>query len=312
VNATSAASAASPATPQRVLRLGGASNFRDLGGYRTRAGRSVRWRRVFRSDRLDLLDERDWRQLASLGIGTVVDLRAADECAAATSRPSGPRRVSLPIESALGGRIAALAAAGTRVDATRMRTLMQEEYRRMLLEHAGRFAEFLHVLAETDGALVFHCAAGKDRTGIAAALLLATLGVDRATIEQDYLLTNVLTPGLRTCKRRATPAASGPTPSRSCGACTPATSMPRSMRWTRCTAGSSLFSRVRSACGPRCAGGCSTTSSPAVDADATPSATHVVGQGRRSSCCTAWAATWVIWKPGPLTTLEVQASSSVQ
>ena len=182
----------SRASPSRVLALRGATNFRDLGGYRAREGRSVRWRRVFRADRLDTLDASDWRQLAALGIDTAIDFRTADEIGDAPSQPGALRRLSLPIESALAGQLRALRAAGTPVDEIRMRGLMQQEYRRMLLDHAERFAEFLHLLAETDAPVVFHCAAGKDRTGIAAALLLAALGVDRATIERDYLLTNQL------------------------------------------------------------------------------------------------------------------------
>ena len=191
MNAAGAASAPSPAA-ERVLRLGGASNFRDLGGYRTRDGRTVRWRRVFRSDRLDALDEGDWRQLAALGIDTVIDFRAAAECGDATSSRPIPRRVALPIESALGAQLAALRAAGTPVDEAAMRGLMQREYRRILLEHVDRFAEFLNVVADAQGAVVFHCVAGKDRTGIAAALLLGALGVDRAAVAEDYLLTNAL------------------------------------------------------------------------------------------------------------------------
>jgi len=177
---------------ERVLPLAGASNFRDLGGYVARDGRRVKWRCIFRSDRLDELAPADWQRLAALGVGTAVDLRAAHECANAPTQWPAARRVALPIESSLGARIESLLAAGTPVDAALMRRLMQHEYRRMLLDHAGRFAELLRIVADSDDAVVFHCAAGKDRTGIAAALLLGALGVDRAVVEQDYLLTNAV------------------------------------------------------------------------------------------------------------------------
>lgn len=190
MNASGATSAPPADAARRLLRLGGASNFRDLGGYRTRDGLYVRWRRVFRSDRLDALNDKDWRQLAALGIDTIIDFRAAHERGEAARDWPVPRRVALPIESELAGRLAALRSSGTPVDAARMRTLMQQEYRRFVLDHAARFGEFLHTLADAQGGVVFHCAAGKDRTGIVAALLLGALGVDRATIEQDYLLTN--------------------------------------------------------------------------------------------------------------------------
>jgi len=182
----------SDAAPGRVLALAGASNFRDLGGYPTRDGQRVRWRCVFRADRLDELVPADWQQLQALGIETAIDLRAAHECASAPAQWPVVRRVALPIESALGAQLETLRAAGSPVDALRMRRMMQQEYRRMLLDHAQTFGELLRVVAQLDGAVVFHCAAGKDRTGLAAALLLAALGVDRATIEQDYMVTNAV------------------------------------------------------------------------------------------------------------------------
>lgn len=175
---------------QRVLRLGGASNCRDLGGYRTRSGQCVRWRRVFRADRLDALNADDWRRLAALRVGTVIDLRAAKECDGAPFRKPAMRRVALPIESALGRQLAALRAAGTTVDGERMRGLMQQEYRRILLDHADRFAELLRVVADADDAVIFHCAAGKDRTGVLAALTHRLAGVGEDDIVGDYLLTN--------------------------------------------------------------------------------------------------------------------------
>lgn len=175
-----------------MLRLQGASNFRDLGGYRTSVGRRVRWGRVFRADRLDALHASDWAQLAQRGIGTAIDLRAPHEVAADAPAVPGLRRIALPIDSVLGAQLRALRDAGTPVDAARMRVLMQQEYRRMVLDYAAVLGRLVRHVAEAGHAVVFHCAAGKDRTGIAAALLLGLLGVDRSTIEADYLLTNDL------------------------------------------------------------------------------------------------------------------------
>ena len=182
----------SDAAPERVLALAGASNFRDIGGYATRDGRRVRWRRVFRADRLDDLQPADWQRLQALGVACAVDLRATHECANAPPQWPGARRVALPIDSTLGPQVEALRASGTALDGARMRVLMQQEYRRMLLEHAGTFGALLREVISCEGALVFHCAAGKDRTGLAAALLLGALGVPREVIVEDYLLTNAV------------------------------------------------------------------------------------------------------------------------
>jgi protein-tyrosine phosphatase len=86
--------------------------------------------------------------------------------------------------------MAALVQAGVPLTAARMTELMETLYRRLVHEEAARYAEWFGHLLEDDAPLVFHCTAGKDRTGVAAALLLLALGVPQAVVEQDYLYSN--------------------------------------------------------------------------------------------------------------------------
>jgi len=176
--------------PERRLPLEGASNFRDLGGYRGHDQRPLRWRRLFRSDHLAHLSAADRHALAQLGVKRAFDFRGVQERAAATYELPGLQQHSLAIEPAVAQRMADLVQAGVVLDASHMTELMHELYVHLVDDNADRYAEWFDHLLADDSPLVFHCTAGKDRTGVAAALLLAALGVPRPVIEQDFLLTN--------------------------------------------------------------------------------------------------------------------------
>jgi protein-tyrosine phosphatase len=105
---------------------------------------------------------------------------------------AGVRRVALTIEPTVIARMQALVAQGIVPSTEETVELMRETYRDFVNHNAGTYGRFLKHLLEHPTPQVFHCTAGKDRTGFAAALLLSALGVDRRTIEQDYLLTNQL------------------------------------------------------------------------------------------------------------------------
>lgn len=179
-------------SPSRSLCLAGASNFRDLGGYAGQGGQTVRWRRLFRSDHLGALTSDDAAQLAGLGVGRTVDLRTRAERAAVPSQLPGVAQYALPIEPMVMRRMAELMAVGRSPTAHEAVALMEQTYRGFVDEHAQRFAELFGLLLDADTPLVFHCTAGKDRTGFAAALILLALGVPRPLVMQDYLLTNAL------------------------------------------------------------------------------------------------------------------------
>ena len=170
----------------RNLGLLGARNFRDLGGYRSAGGKRTRWGRVFRSDAL-VLDDRDLETFARLGVRTVYDLRSDAEREVTPNRLPGEDHVvelvSLIGESAEPPAIDALLADGE--------AFLADIYLHMLERSALGFGLILTGLAD-DVRLpaVFHCAAGKDRTGMVAALLLSVLGVAENDILDDYELTS--------------------------------------------------------------------------------------------------------------------------
>ena len=178
--------------PVPMALLQGASNFRDVGGYRNADGRRVRRGQVFRSDHLAGLTDEDLLRLQALGIGHSLDFRGVNECAATPYALAGVQRVALTIEPTVIARLQALVAQGVVPTTEETVDLMRETYRDFVNHNAATFGRFLKHLLEQPTPQVFHCTAGKDRTGFAAALLLSALGVDRATIEHDYLLTNQL------------------------------------------------------------------------------------------------------------------------
>jgi len=170
--------------------LQGASNFRDLGGYPGTQGRPLRWRRLFRSDQLGGLTDADRQVLRALGVTRAFDFRGTEERAAQPYELPGLQQHALSIEPTVAQNMAALVQAGVPLTAARMTELMETLYRRLVHEEAARYAEWFGHLLEDDAPLVFHCTAGKDRTGVAAALLLLALGVPQAVVEQDYLYSN--------------------------------------------------------------------------------------------------------------------------
>jgi protein-tyrosine phosphatase len=178
--------------PNRIYRLQGATNFRDLGGYAGLEGRPVRWGRLFRSDHLGGLTEDDHASLAKLGLNRSFDFRGNSERAATPYQLPGVVQHSLAIEPTVVQRMEAMEAAGRELTEPIVVELMNDLYRSLVNDQASRFAQFFEHLIGTEGPLVFHCTAGKDRTGVAAALVLFALGVSRDQIMQDYLLTNEL------------------------------------------------------------------------------------------------------------------------
>lgn len=178
------------ALPERHLPLPGTSNFRDLGGYIGHAGRPVRWRRLFRSDHLADLTPLALQELQTLGVARAVDFRGEQERRhKGYAWPQLERHV-LSVEPTVVQQAMELMQAGERLGPQDAVELMQATYRSFVRENAAQFAQLFQLLLEGDSPLVFHCTAGKDRTGWAANLLLQALGVSSQTIEEDYLLTN--------------------------------------------------------------------------------------------------------------------------
>lgn len=170
--------------PGRAVALDGCVNFRDLGGYRTRDGRRLAWRQLFRADGLNRLSEGDRGVLVELGVATVIDLRTVDEAAARGRFPVDlvpVRYLDLPLTDVLPS--------AEDLPSWREASYVASRYHAMVTEGGPVLSRAIEAMAEA-GSLpaVFHCSAGKDRTGVLAALVLAFLGVPDETIVEDYML----------------------------------------------------------------------------------------------------------------------------
>ena len=174
--------------PDSGFPLPTASNFRDLAELAHANG--VRRGLIYRSDHLGALNEDDARQIASLGITRVVDFRGTNERLSAMCALPGVAVHSLPIEPTIVQVLADLIAAGHTLTPPDVVKHMQNTYRDFVRHNSHRFAELFDHLLRSNEPLVFHCTAGKDRTGFAAALILRALGVPHAEVMRDYLLTN--------------------------------------------------------------------------------------------------------------------------
>ena len=174
---------------KREIKLHGAINFRDIGGYVTKDGKHVKWGKIYRSASLNKLTDDDLKKLQNLSLAYIADFRGPYEVQAAPDRvPVNVIRISLPAGSENIG------------DSNYMKNMIQQMRKDSSLvafystltpfkeRYKPVFDEMLQL--NKDSAMLFHCTAGKDRTGIAAALILYSLGVDEQTIMQDYLATN--------------------------------------------------------------------------------------------------------------------------
>lgn len=183
------------------IPLEGACNFRDLGGYPLACGGRLRGGLLYRSDHLGALTSSDRDALSELGIATVVDLRRADERTESPDKLDGTeiREIHLPVEIA-GAQVTSIrkeVIAG-RIDEAGARDCLLQANEAFVRHSSEVFSRFLHVLLEVEHLpLVFHCTAGKDRAGYAAALVLLVAGVPRDLIIQDYLATNRFNAGFR-------------------------------------------------------------------------------------------------------------------
>ena len=168
--------------PDRQLHFRGTFNFRDLGGYRARAGQTVRWRTLFRADALHRMDEAELGELQQLGLRSVLDLRTRSELDDGRIEADhlGITHFHMPVL----GLVWEPEDLDPDADAGRV---LGDLYIDMLSVGAPALAAALETLAQVDRLpAVFHCAAGKDRTGVLAAIVLSLLGVDEEIIIADY------------------------------------------------------------------------------------------------------------------------------
>jgi protein-tyrosine phosphatase len=196
--------------PGRSLGLQGAVNARDLGGYRTADGRTVRSGVALRGDALHRASAEDLAILAGLGLRSVIDLRGLNEVEenGADLLPAGAELEAQPVYATDHDIYSALRDTLAAQDGDAQHALLGEGGAERLMvsmyawfvtdpEIRARFAATVKALSRPERLpLFFHCTAGKDRTGWTAAIVLTALGVDRETVYADYLLTNDRTDGL--------------------------------------------------------------------------------------------------------------------
>lgn len=188
-------SAGEAASPDRHIALEGESNFRDLGGYQTADGRSVKWGQVYRSGKLSKLSDADLERLEELKMRTVVSFLTDAEIKknGPDRLPEGVKELPKPMEA---GNLGALAEAANEAIKTGDFSEVSPEinpeiHRRLMDEGRVHYAALLREIIDPENRpLTFHCSHGVHRTGTAAAILLSTLGVPWETVREDYLLSN--------------------------------------------------------------------------------------------------------------------------
>ncbi|MBX2840429.1 MAG: tyrosine-protein phosphatase [Flammeovirgaceae bacterium] len=180
--------------PKRLVKLEGTDNFRDLGGYSTEDGKIVKWGKIFRANRMNTLTDNDFREIENIGLKTVFDFRRTDEVQKAPNRLPAYMDIAFhnhPIISGAYGfqAIRRMIDSGgdEMVDGV---ALMKAANKYYANRAHPQYTALFQLLLSSEVPLVFHCSAGKDRTGFGAAIILIALGVSKETVIADYLLTN--------------------------------------------------------------------------------------------------------------------------
>jgi protein-tyrosine phosphatase len=167
---------------ERVLPLEQGSNFRDAGGYKGADGKHVAWGRIFRSGAMPLLTELDYTTLEKLKIMTIVDLRSTDERIIAPDMLDDRTGATfISNDYSLKGLMAGYGKGDG-----------ENAYRGMDRFLKPQLKQVFRAMLRDEGAVMYHCSAGQDRTGITTGLILSALGVDRATILKDYHMSTEL------------------------------------------------------------------------------------------------------------------------
>ena len=175
---------------QRIVRVEGAVNMRDLGGYSTADGKHVKWNMLYRSADISKLTDADLDTLKQRNISYVVDLRGTKESQTAPDRlNSNTNYILCPAGSDRNMSDWMHTLSGLNTGGDSMMIVYYSNIEFLTARYKPFFEKLLAL--PTDQALLFHCTAGKDRTGIGAALLLSALGVSYETIVEDYLASDI-------------------------------------------------------------------------------------------------------------------------
>ena len=176
----------------RLLPLEGGRNFRDLGGYETQTGQSIAWGKLYRSGVMAELTSADYEYLDRLGIKVICDLRSAAERTHEPTNWAAAPVEMLTFPDPVSDNASLLGAIFQKPDlsADDVKAAMAGFYRETLFQQDVAYSAMFAALATDETPLTFHCSAGKDRTGVGAAMVLAALGVPEASIVEDYVLSD--------------------------------------------------------------------------------------------------------------------------
>ncbi|MBK5720917.1 tyrosine-protein phosphatase [Dysgonomonas sp. Marseille-P4677] len=177
----------------RHLPMTGGYNFRDMGGYQNTDGKYVKWGKVFRSDDLHNLTDADLEYLAAIPLVSIVDFRSEEEMQMGPDKNPTSLKKNYAYSISPGNLMNAVKKDVSKITSEQADQLMMDMNVLLVSDTTciNRYKDFFALLQnEDDAPLMFHCSAGKDRTGMAAALFLSALGVDEKTIIKDYLLSN--------------------------------------------------------------------------------------------------------------------------
>ena len=174
----------------RLLPLEKGRNFRELGGYETVDGKTVKWGKLFRSGVLSNLTDNDYKYLDNLGIKTIVDLRDNNERATEVTqwKAGEVETISTDYGQVLDMKKFARALMDPELNEEKAIMLFAQMYPSLAETQKENYTAMFDRLAAKDDGILFHCSAGKDRTGVAGVLILTALGVDKEVAIQDYLL----------------------------------------------------------------------------------------------------------------------------
>lgn len=174
------------------LPMTGGYNFRDLGGIKNKDGKYVKWGKIFRSDDLNHLTDDDLKYLGSIPLVSIVDFRSEEERKAAPDKNLANLVRNYEYSIAPGNLMNAATFNNEIITVGGMDTLMMKLNELLVTDSVAieKYRDFFALLQNGDMPLLFHCSAGKDRTGMGAALVLSSLGVDEEIIVNDYLMSN--------------------------------------------------------------------------------------------------------------------------
>ncbi len=194
---------------QRNIPISGMNNFRDMGGYPTSDGKTVKWGKLYRSDHIFNADEKGLEQLKTLNIHTIIDYRSDDEIEKYPNPvfDANVKTYHLDPDAHAAELAAQFSSSKDNEDENLVKKVTEQKEKGLLTQRDGivleqyrnfihfekskkAFSKMLHIAADPNAAaIVQHCRGGKDRTGFGAMLLLGLLGVERKHLIEDYMVT---------------------------------------------------------------------------------------------------------------------------